>query len=988
MLTTNDNPTFPTGYTASYLQRRFFSKPGEIGDGPSVDTFISENSYGQTSMTGKVFGPYRLQQNLPTSCDGTALLNSGILAASAEANMDAYSRYILTFPAKTCVRSGVQIAGLGTLGCSVNSAPPVGFLTASISWVPILPYYSPGYEAQVFYHEFGHNLGLAHARSEEFDGEALGPIGTVGFRYEYGDPFDAMAFAPGQYSAAHKGLDLGWLRPDETITVTKSGTYNVLPLEVQSGVRALRILRDADTNSWLWAEFRQPIGETENELGNYLAPDLDVFQGVALRHEPSTASSAAARSDVYALDFNPDTFYLDDGTLKAGEQWADPYSPLRLTVHSVGPAQLSLVVDYDPPCAQAIISEDLFGFTQGSGSIAINAPEDCEWSALSPTSWITLLGATSGLGNGSVQFAFSANTGTDQRAGSVVIGRQSVRILQAGQTAVTVLQLSPAQGAGDDQIFTLNLKHRVGGAAPELVVVDFAQGGRSVCNVRLVGKLAGITASQTFSLDSGGGFVTAPGCTLQGAGSSYVGSATSTTYRLHLTFPAAAAGLNRIWVQAGPLSSVNTRFAVGHWQVPDCAVNPQQANVSVPADALSGSFHIVAGPGCHWTAAGHDPWLFTSSSGNGDGAVQFTLSATNPSAIPRTATLSVSDRTITVTQLGAAVAFSLLPVSRTISPKGADGEIAVSGTLDAPWNAVSSAAWLTVSGPDSGVNAGTVRYHAEANPLPQTRSATLTVGNAVFTITQPGINTVAITSILTASGGAEISPNAWIQIKGNLLVPPTTPAAGVIWSDAPDFAQGKMPTNLQGIRVTVNGRPGYVYFFCSAATSAICDEDQINVLTPLDGAVGPAEVVVYNHDVPSPAFNVPQRLRSPALLQFDAARHVVGVHADGSLLGPKSLYPGQSSPADWFEPVVLFGVGWGLGSVPLVEGGVQQSGAFPGVSCSVGGIAVTPAFAGLISPGLTQINLRVPLFLGGDVPVECRVDGYTMAVEALLAVLN
>jgi uncharacterized protein (TIGR03437 family) len=60
-----------------------------------------------------------------------------------------------------------------------------------------------------------------------------------------------------------------------------------------------------------------------------------------------------------------------------------------------------------------------------------------------------------------------------------------------------------------------------------------------------------------------------------------------------------------------------------------------------------------------------------------------------------------------------------------------------------------------------------------------------------------------------------IAQNDWIEIKGSNLVPANTPAGGVVWSNAPDFAQGRMPTEINGVSVTVNGRPAYVYFFCS-----------------------------------------------------------------------------------------------------------------------------------------------------------------------------
>ena len=69
-----------------------------------------------------------------------------------------------------------------------------------------------------------------------------------------------------------------------------------------------------------------------------------------------------------------------------------------------------------------------------------------------------------------------------------------------------------------------------------------------------------------------------------------------------------------------------------------------------------------------------------------------------------------------------------------------------------------------------------------------------------------------INSVTVANGGTDIAQNTWIVIKGANLVPSNTPASGVIWSNAPDFAQGKLPTQLGGVSATVNGKPAFVYF--------------------------------------------------------------------------------------------------------------------------------------------------------------------------------
>jgi hypothetical protein len=123
-----------------------------------------------------------------------------------------------------------------------------------------------------------------------------------------------------------------------------------------------------------------------------------------------------------------------------------------------------------------------------------------------------------------------------------------------------------------------------------------------------------------------------------------------------------------------------------------------------------------------------------------------------------------------------------------------------------------------------------------------TASAVGATAAASFMLTNTTAATASAISVVTTaftSPSSGIAQNTWVEIQGTNLVPATTPAAGVDWSNAPDFAQGRMPTTLNGISVTINGKPAYIYFFCSAATSPICTQDQINVLSPLDAKLGP-----------------------------------------------------------------------------------------------------------------------------------------------------
>jgi hypothetical protein len=58
-----------------------------------------------------------------------------------------------------------------------------------------------------------------------------------------------------------------------------------------------------------------------------------------------------------------------------------------------------------------------------------------------------------------------------------------------------------------------------------------------------------------------------------------------------------------------------------------------------------------------------------------------------------------------------------------------------------------------------------------------------------------------IGSVTTAYGANAIAQNTWIVINGVDLTPKNTPQGGVFWHTAPEFAQGRMPTQLGGVSV-------------------------------------------------------------------------------------------------------------------------------------------------------------------------------------------
>jgi uncharacterized protein (TIGR03437 family) len=243
------------------------------------------------------------------------------------------------------------------------------------------------------------------------------------------------------------------------------------------------------------------------------------------------------------------------------------------------------------------------------------------------------------------------------------------------------------------------------------------------------------------------------------------------------------------------------------------------------------------------------------------------------------------------------------------------------------------------------------------------------------------INVVLITSVDSAGQFPGIAQNAWIEIKGVNLSPASVGVGGMVWSNAPEFASGRMPIRLASVGVLVNGKPAYVYFVSQA---------QINVLAPLDTTQGPVLVVVTNGTNSSSAFTVNMNSAAPSFIPIAGGQYVVATHTDGSLVGPPSLsVPGYSfTPAKAGETIVFYAFGFGLPTTPLTDGSAFQTGSLPSLpAIQIGFAPAVVRFAGVISPGLYQFNVTVPASAAsGDNALTASYAGLTTPAGTLLTV--
>ena len=101
---------------------------------------------------------------------------------------------------------------------------------------------------------------------------------------------------------------------------------------------------------------------------------------------------------------------------------------------------------------------------------------------------------------------------------------------------------------------------------------------------------------------------------------------------------------------------------------------------------------------------------------------------------------------------------------------------------------------------------------------------------------------VSITQVRTAEGWGDVlnfSSGSWLQIKGTSLAF-TAPERQ--WLSG-DFNGVNAPTSLDGVSVSINGKPAFVSY---TKPDDGRGPSQINVQAPDDPAVGPVEVRVTN----------------------------------------------------------------------------------------------------------------------------------------------
>jgi uncharacterized protein (TIGR03437 family) len=228
--------------------------------------------------------------------------------------------------------------------------------------------------------------------------------------------------------------------------------------------------------------------------------------------------------------------------------------------------------------------------------------------------------------------------------------------------------------------------------------------------------------------------------------------------------------------------------------------------------------------------------------------------------------------------------------------------------------------------------------------------------------------------------GASFQPgivaNSFATIFGSSLAQQTdTWAASIV--------EGRLPTSLGGVSVSVGGKPAYIAFVSAS---------QINFLAP-DVPAGPTSVVVTTASGTSSTSTVAVSQFAPAFFAWPNSQPIA-TRQDFSFAVKNGTFPGVTTvPAKPGDVLILWGTGFGP-ALPAAPIGVQvpsdrtySTATMPTVTISnlpatVYGAALAPGFAGLY-----QVAIQVPASLGDDDwPISTSIGGVSSPTGIVLTV--
>ena len=195
-----------------------------------------------------------------------------------------------------------------------------------------------------------------------------------------------------------------------------------------------------------------------------------------------------------------------------------------------------------------------------------------------------------------------------------------------------------------------------------------------------------------------------------------------------------------------------------------CVVSFGTATLFAYGSGTTFPVEVFAPSGCSWTSTASQSWVTLSGNTAATGSGSLTVSAGANSGTTRTAAVNFSTgQSITITQGPGGCTYAFSTTTGTAPAAGGTATAPLTAGSGCSFVATTTEPWLTIT---NGTGSGNVSisYNATANGLSSSRSGTIVVNNAVFTVTQPaaggtggtGPATVISASPAGGSGGSQV----------------------------------------------------------------------------------------------------------------------------------------------------------------------------------------------------------------------------------------
>jgi uncharacterized protein (TIGR03437 family) len=561
-----------------------------------------------------------------------------------------------------------------------------------------------------------------------------------------------------------------------------------------------------------------------------------------------------------------------------------------------------------------------FTAAAATSTFNVTAAASCAWTAVSNVNWLTVTSSASGTGNAAVAYTVAANPGA-ARTGTLSIGGVTHTVTQSA--AACSYALSPA---------TQQLSR---------------SGGSGTVNVTTASHCAWTVTNEA-------GWLTLDGLTA-GRGNGVV------------AFNALA---NAGPARSGTMTVGDQTFTVNQTAGCQFQLSATQLRAAATGDSLS--VEVSSLSGCPWTAASNSNWieLHSGTPGSGSGSLAFTVAAN--AGGPRTGTLTVAGKTLTVKQAADAAnpGFIMAALNPPYANAGGQAfELTVTG-LNFGGNTVVN--WNGNDRPTRLVNATQLKAQIPATDIASVGTARVSVFDRLNNNASNGL------SFLIAGAGANVSaasyantefaPEQMVALFGQGLATATVQANAL-----------PLPTTLSGTTVRIKDSAGVERL----APLFFVSPEQINYQLPAGTASGVATVTVLSGDNRVTLTTLPVSAVAPGLFSADASGRGLPTGVVLRVTGNQQRFEALSrfdSATRTYLPVpidlgpatdqvylVLYGTGWRFRSNLSV------------VTCSVGGASVAVAFAGAQGGlvGLDQLNLLLPRSLAGrgEVNLVLSVEG-------------